>query len=281
TFFYVTENDAKRGNKLFRHVLGTDPAKDPLIYEEKDERFNLYVRRSRSRAFVMLGIYSHTTTEERFLDAKRPAGAFATILPRVPEVEYDAEHRGGSFFVVTNDKGRTKRLIEIPVANPAKGKQVELIPVRPDVMLERIDLFQDFYVVVERTEGLRRLRAIDFRSHKETTFAMPEEDYFVGGSENAGMATRQYRHSYTPMGTPFPTTARDMATGATRVIKVTPVPGYDASRYETRRLFATARDGTKVPVSVAAKKGTPLDGSSPMLLRAYGSYGFPQDAFFL
>src|SRR5262249_13358603 len=149
-FFYTVENDAKRRYRLYRHVLGTDWATDPLIYEEKDERFNLSVWRSRSRAWVMLGIYSHTTTEHRFLDARKPAGAFATILPRVAEVEYAAEDRGGSFYIVTNDKGRTKRLVEVPIANPQKGKWVELIPVRPEVMLQGVDVFQDFYVAFER-----------------------------------------------------------------------------------------------------------------------------------
>src|SRR5262249_2536665 len=182
--------------------LGTDPAKDPLVYEEKDERFNLDVQRSRSMAYVMLEIYSHTTSEDRFLDAKKPTGAFATILPRVDGVEYDATPRGNSFYIVTNDKGRTNRLIEVPIANPAKGKQVELIPVRPEVMLEHADVFQDFYVAVERTEGLRRLRAVDFKTRKETAFSMPEEDYLVGPSENAEMNTHEYRYAYTSMVTP-------------------------------------------------------------------------------
>lgn len=279
TVFYTVENDAKRSWRLYRHQVGTAPGKDPLVYEEPDEHFDLSVSRTRSGTWLVLMADSLTTSEARVLDARTPAGAWRVVLPRKHDVQYALDHRGGSFFLTINDKGRDPRLVEAPVDAPANFLR-ELVPLRAGAVLESAEVFQDFYVVHERVNGLPRLRVVEFPKGRESIVEVPDADFSAWGEGNVEFGAKAYRYVWESMITPTTVMERTVATGETRLLKRQPVPTYDAARYETARAFATAADGTKIPVSLAFKKGTPRDGSAPLYLRAYGSYGSSYDARF-
>jgi len=161
TLFYTVEDPAKRQYRLYRHKLGTDTKNDNLVYEEKDERFDLGAGRTRSRKYILLESGSHTTSEVRYLDAATPSGEWKLIAPREQGIEYDAEHIGDQFYIRTNDKGRNFRLVTAPVSNPGKKNWEEIIPVRDSVMLSGVQGFQDFYVLVERENGLPQLTIVN------------------------------------------------------------------------------------------------------------------------
>ena len=279
TVFYTVENDAKRAWRLYRHALGTPPEKDALVYEEADEHFDVGVSRTRSGTYLVMVADSLTTSESRVLDARTPAGAWRVVLPRKHDVQYAIDHRGGSFFILINDKGRDFRLVEAPVEAPASFTR-ELVPLRPDVVLEQAEVFQDFYVLHERANGLPRIRVVELGRNRESIVEFPDADFVAWGEANVEFGARAYRYAYESLITPTTVMERTIATGETKLLKRQPVPTYDAAKYETARAFATAADGTRIPVSLAFKKGTPRDGSAPLYLRAYGSYGSTYDTHF-
>jgi oligopeptidase B len=280
TLFYTTEDAAKRSYRLYRHVLGAPVERDALVYEEKDERFSLSISRSRSRSVLMLEIDSLTTSEARYLDSRKPLSALRTVLKRKQDVQYSVEHRGDAFVVLTRDTSPQGRLVKVPMANSLQARPIELIPVRPDVALSAVHVFQDFYVVEEREHGLPRLRAVGFQNKKELKFTVPEEDFSLTGEENHEFKTNTFRYQYQSLVTPPTVFSVDMVSGQTQVLHVESVPTYDASKYETKRLFASASDGTQVPLSVVSRKGQVLDGLSPAVLQGYGAYGSSFDSSF-
>ncbi len=280
TLFYTTENSAKRSSRLWRHALGTKVEKDVLVYEEKDERFDVEISRTLDRQLLVLGIASHTTSEERVLDAKTPTGAFRVVLPRKQDVQYDLEHRGHSYFLRINDTGRTFRLVEVPEKDPAKGPWKELIPARPEVMLSGVDVLKDYLVVWERERGLVHARTMPFGNQKPVTFTPPVADYSLSAGANAEFDAKDFQVAWTSMVDPETTESWSLETGAHTVLKVEEVPTYAREQYDTTRLEVTAKDGAKIPVSLAWKKGTPRDGSAPLYLRGYGAYGSTDDVSF-
>ncbi|HUG53776.1 MAG TPA: S9 family peptidase, partial [Vicinamibacteria bacterium] len=275
TLFYTVEDEAKRHYRLYRHRLG-EAAPDELVFEEKDEAFNIGVGRTRSRAYLLLGIGSHTTAEARVLPAHDPGGAWTLIAPRIHEQEYDVDHHGDFFYLRVNDTGRNFRLVRAPVARPGRESWTEVVPHRPDVMLEAADFFQDFYVLLEREKGLSRLRVVDLATGGGQDVAFPEPAYSVFPAANLEFATRKFRYSYESLVTPRSIFDYDVDARASLLLKETPVlGGYDRTQYASERLSAQAPDGTPVPVSLVYRRGTPRDGSAPMLLGGYGSYGYP------
>jgi oligopeptidase B len=276
TIFYTVEEDkTKRQYRLYRHVLGNDAGKDDLIYEEKDERFNVGVGKTRSGKYLMLGIGSHTTSEARFLDAASPTGEWKLIAPRQQDVEYYADDIGNQFYIRTNDKGRTFRLVTAPISTPGKENWKEIIPVRQDVMLNNFEAFQDFYVLSERENGLPQLTVVSLASGEKKRITYPEPVYTAGPQTNREFKTRQFRYSYQSLVTPASVFDYDVEKHTSALLKQTEVPGgYDASRYQSERVWATAKDGVKVPVSVVYRKDLKkADGSNPLYVYAYGSYG--------
>jgi oligopeptidase B len=281
TLFYVTEDGAKRPYKLWRHALGTDASKDELIYEEKDERFQLDVSRTRSDRFLIVSSYSHTTSEVRYLPANQPRGELRLIAAREQDHEYDLEHRDDLFYIRTNDKGRNFRLVTAPTTAPARERWRELIPHRDDVMLDGVDVFRDFYAVRERREGLPAIRLIPFSGGKELAIDTGEPVYSLGPQVNAEYEAKAYRYRMSSFVTPESVFENDLKTGKRTLLKRTEVlGGYDPARYQQERLFATATDGTKVPISVLSRRGQARDGQSPLLLTGYGAYGIPIDIGF-
>ena len=273
TLFYVTEDaQTKRPDKLFRHVLGA--AADALVYEEKDERFNLDVQRTRSKAFLVVESASRVTSEVRVIAAGEPASEPRLIAPREQDHEYSVDHGGGVFYILTNSGGRNFRLVTAPVENPGREHWKEILPHRPSVRLEDVEVFATHYVLYEREDALPHLRIADLASGESHRVSMPEPIYLAALAQNREFDSRTLRFNYQSFVTPSSVFDYDVGTRQRRLLKETEVPGgWDRTRYASERLHATAADGTRVPVSVLYKKGTPRDGTAPALLYAYGSYG--------
>ena len=278
--FYVTEDHAKRAHRLWRHRIGAPV--DDLLYEETDELFRVWVWRSRSRRFVFFSSRSFTSTETRILPAAEPRGTWTILQPREKDHEYEVEDAGDVFYFRTNGDGfRNFRLVKTPIATPGKANWIEVIPHREDVMLEDVDAFRDFLVVHEREDGLLRLRIM---THEDATghhVAFPEPAYDLGNEPNAEFVTSTYRFRYQSMVTPATVYDYDMRARALTVLKQQEVlGGYDARRYRTERIHATAPDGTRIPISLVRPVEAPRDGTGAMVLAGYGAYGFAYPAMF-
>ncbi len=281
TLFYVTEDEqTKRSNKLLRHTLGTDSANDTLVYEEKDEMFDLTLNRTRSKAFIVATSESKTATEVRVIDTSKPASAPLLIAAREKDHEYFVDHRADTFYIRTNSGGRNFRLVTAPVADPQRKQWKELVPHRPDVMLEGISLFQGHLVAYERQDATPQIAIYDFKTRTLERLAQPEPVFNVAPGDNAEFATRALRFRYESLTTPLTYVDYDLQTKARTIVKRTEVPNYDAAAYESKRVMVPARDGTRIPVSLVAKKGAQPDGTHPIYLYAYGSYGLPSSVHF-
>jgi len=280
TLFYTVEDSiTKRSHRLYRHVLGSR-AHD-LLYEEKDERFSVSIGRTLSRAYLVMNIGSLTTSEVRTLPANTPMGAWKTVAPRVADHQYGIEHRGDLLYIETNDKGRNFRLVTAPVADPSPANWKELIPHRADVMLDGVSVFANHLVVYDRRNGLREIEVRDLRTGTAHKLSFPEPVYSAGPSTNAEFDTKILRYAYQSFVTPSSIFDYDMDTRRTTLLKETEVlGGYDRSRYTSERVYALAKDGTRIPISLVHRKDVRRDGSAPMLLGAYGSYGSPSDIGF-
>ena len=280
TIFYTVEDSAKRQYRVYRHTVGTT-GPDDLIYEEKDERFDVDVFKTRSHGYLFIRCASHTTSEARYIPADQPQAAFKVLEPRRQDVKYEADHNGNNFYILVNDTGRNYRLVKTPVATPGKEHWQEVIAHRPDVMLNRVDWFKDFYVLHEREHGLPRLRVVELATGKSRNIEFPEPAYNTMSYMNAEYDTKKFRYVYMSFITPQSVYEYDMATGDSKLLKQKEVPGgYDRNKYKVEQLYATAADGTKVPISVVYAKTTKLDGHEPLYLYAYGSYGISMDINF-
>ncbi len=275
TIFYVAEDAAKRPHRLHRHALGST-GDDPVVYDEKDELFRLSVRRSRDRRYLFVGSRSSTTTEVRALDAGQPEATPRVILPREVGHEYDVEHREGLFYIRTNRGATNFRVVTAPVADPSPSRWTEFLPYRPEVMIADIEPFRGHIVAVEREGGLPNFRIIDPATGASDRVAMPEPAYAAFADRNPEYDTTTFRFRYQSLVTPSSVYDCDLGSRALTLRKRTEVlGGYDPSHYRSEWIHATASDGTKVPISLVYREGTPLDGTAPLLLHAYGSYGSP------
>ena len=281
TFFFVEEDETtKRSHKLHRWTLdGPGPAH---LYEEADEAFDISVGETRSGGLLVLGSYSKDTTEMRLLASDDPGGEFRVLLPRKKGHEYFVDHRGDELFIRTNDRGRNFRLVRAPLADPRPAQWKQVVAHRPLVMLEEVDLFQDFWVLVERDKGLLRLRITDFATGEAHQIAFDEAVYAAHPSVNAEFETRTFRFVYESLVTPRTWFDYDVARRTRKLLKQQPVlGGYDPSQYESEAITAVAKDGTRVPVSLVYRKSLRTPGRpQPLLLYGYGSYGIPMDPTF-
>lgn len=275
TLFYSTENDAKRQNRVFRHVLGSNA--HPLLYEEKDELYDVWVDRSRSGDWLFVVSDSKTTNEVRLIDAGKPAGAAAVMVPRQTDHKYYPEHRGDRFYIMTNDAGINYRVVTAPVAGYARKNWVELVPYRKPVRIESIDLFKNHMVIRLREGGLSQLEIHDLRATegaKAHRVSFPEPAYAVFPSSNAEFDTNVYRYTYQSFITPSSVYDYDLDSRKQTLLKRTEVlGGYDPAKYKVERLFVTASDGAKIPVAMVYRKDLDRSKPNPLLLYAYGSYG--------
>jgi oligopeptidase B len=283
TFFYTVLDDAKRPFKVLRHTLGVK--NDTLVYHETDERFTVELSKTSSRAYIQINIASSLTSEVRYLDAAHPNGEFRVLLPRVQETEYDVTHHGDSFFIRTNDGAKTFRVVQAPVKDPSKAHWKEILPARSQTTVESITAFKDYLVVEERDRGLSQIRIQNFNgdavSQKFHYIDFPEPVYTAGVGANAEYDTRVLRYSYTSLVTPNSVFDYNMETRERELKKQQEVlGGYDPSKYQSERVYATAPDGVKVPISLVYKKGLVRNGKAPMLLYGYGAYGISTDPTF-
>ena len=282
TLYYVTMDETKRANRLWRHVVGAGSA-DELLFEETDELFDIGVAKTLDERFLLVGSESKDASEWRVADADAGGAlpfAMRTVLARRADVEYDVEHRGGRFYVRINDTGRNFRLVTLDAAAPDLAHAEELIAARDDVMLDDVDVFANHLAVTERASGSLQLRIVDLRSGDSHTVAFDEPAYSVHTGGNAEFETTTLRFVYTSMTTPASTYDYDLETRARVLRKRQPVPGYDAALYASERTVAVARDGTAVPISLVYRRDRKVAGPQPLLLYGYGSYGIPIDPAF-
>ena len=273
TLFLTTEDAVtKRSDKLFRHVLGT-AAFDP-VYDEKDELYDIYLGKTRDKRFLVLQIEAKNTSEVRYLRSAEPASAWSVFLPREKKHRYYIDHRDDLFYIRSDKAGPNFSILTAPESNPSPANWKTFVPLRSDVLIEDMDLFRDFAAVVEKSNASDQIRIYNFKTSTWTAIAFPEPVYaaFAGGTPDYNSST--YRYNYQSFVTPPSVFDYDTRTGQSKLLKRQEVLGrYDPSQYTSERLWATARDGTKVPISIVYKKGFTRDGKAPLFLYGYGSYG--------
>jgi oligopeptidase B len=279
TLLYATEDEqTKRQDRVFRLVLGEAAVE---IFEEKDERFNVGVGRTRDRKYLMMECGSHTTSEYRFVDAATPAGEWTLMAERVADQEYFPEHRNGTFYIRVNDTGKNFRVVTAPVATPGREHWVELLPEDKQIPLDDFEVFEKFAVAQEIVQGLDRMRVFRFEgdalSKEFATVEFPEPAYSAGLHVNRIWDAMSFRYGYQSLVTPASVYEYDVATGASTLLKQQEVPGgFDRTLYASERVWATASDGVRVPVSMVYRRDSfAKDGTNPVYVYGYGSYGYP------
>lgn len=282
TLFYTATNPKTLlSEKIKRHTLGTDPKKDVTVYAEKDKSNYIGVGKTRSEKYILIASSATMSSEYLILDADQPEGKFEVFQPRIKDVLYDVDHQGDRFLIVTNMDALNFRLMETPVGQTGVEHWQEVIPNRADVLLEGIDVFKSYLVVTERKNGLLQLRIRNIQTQTEHYVDFGEPAYAAYAGSNPEYDSTRLRYVYTSLTTPSSVYDYDMESRE-KVLKKRQevVGGYDPEAYVTERLYAPARDGVQVPVSIVYKKGTPKRADTPLLLYAYGSYGNSMDAAF-
>jgi oligopeptidase B len=278
TIFYTTEDAVtKRSNQVHRHMVGAANPYD-LIYEEKDEKYEVDINKSRSQAYIFLICASATTSEARYISADQPLAEWKLMEPRKQGVEYYPSHNGEFFYIRANDTGRNFRLVKAPASDPGSRNWQEVVPHRSSVMLEGVEFFRNYYVSQEREDGLPQIRVTVLRDGQSRRVDFPEKAYDTYPHLNREYDTTKFRYGYQSPVTPDSVFEYDMQAGTSKLLKQKEVlGGYDRTRYQVDQIYATAMDGTKVPISVLYLKGTKLDGKGPLYVYGYGSYGISSD----
>jgi oligopeptidase B len=291
TLFYTRQDPVTlRWHRVYRHVVGTDAARDPLVFEETDETYRCGVYKTKSKGYMIIVSRQTLATEYRYLEADQPNGDFCVFLPRERDHEYHVDHRGDHFYIRTNDQARNFRLMKTPVDQTDRGHWTEVIPHRDDVLVEDFELFRDHLVVLERAQGLKQLHILpspapggdaEGPGTGEHLIAFDEPAYTAVPSDNHRLDTPILRYTYTSLTTPPSVYDYNMVTRERTLLKREEVlGGYDPANYRTERLWATAGDGAQVPISIVYRRAMERDGANPLLLYGYGSYGISIDATF-
>ncbi|NEM98124.1 S9 family peptidase [Pontibacter burrus] len=283
TVYYTMKDPALRSFKIFKHTLGTPSSQDKEVYHEADETFSTFVYKTKSDKYIIIGSGSTVANEYRYLDASNPNGAFKVIQPRERGLEYSIDHFGDKFYIVTNKDGATNfKLMQAPVTNPGKANWKDVIPHRPDVLLEGIEIFKDYLALQERKNGLTQIRVTKWNDPKTDYYIdFGEETYAASIGNNPDFDSKELRYEYSSLTTPNSTYDFNMQTKEKELLKRQEVVGgFDPTRYEARRIYATADDGTKIPISLVYRKGLERHGNNPTLLYAYGSYGISMNPSF-
>jgi oligopeptidase B len=279
TLFYTTEDEVtKRHDRFWRKTLGAADA--TLLFEEADPLYDIGAARSNDRAFVFVGSFSRATSEWRYVRADRPGDPPRLVIARSEGHRYSVEHYAGSFYIVTNRGADDFRLVFAPVEAPDEANWTEVVPARDGVHLGGFDVFERHAVLRVRSGGFANLEILDFATGALAPVLLPEQVHAVFPAANPEFHTSAYRFSYSSLVTPNSVYEIDLGTRDRTLLKVTEVPGYDPSLYATELTHATARDGTAVPISLVYRRDTPRDGSAPLFLYGYGSYGISMDPTF-
>ncbi len=279
TLFYTTEDEVtKRHDRFWRRRLGSPEA--TLLYEETDPLYDVGATRSNDRAFVFVASFSRATAEWRYVRASRPDDAPAPIVARSEGHRYSVEHYGDSFYIVTNRGAEDFRVVAAPEADPSEANWTEIVPAREGVYVGGLDVFEKRGVLRVRSGGFSNLEILDLASGGLQPVPLPETVHTVYPQANPEFHTNVYRFSYSSLVTPNAVYEIDLESGAQTLLKATEVPGYDPALYATELVHATARDGTALPISLVYRNGLARDGSRPLLLYGYGSYGISMDPAF-
>lgn len=283
TLFYSRKDDVTlRSDKIYKHKLGSNPADDVLVFHEKDETFDVSVYKSKSKKYILINSNSTLTTEYQLLLSATPDGEFKVFQKRTRELEYSVSHYNDKFYIVTNkDKATNFKLMVTPENATSKENWSDLIPHRKEVLLEDIDIFSKYLVVSERSNGLNQIKIMPWEGE---AYYLPfaSETYTAYTTTNIDFDTEILRYSYQSMATPSSVIDFNMRTKEKTVLKEQEVLGgtFDKNNYIEERVWATATDGTKIPISMVYRKGVEKNGKNPLLLYAYGSYGVTMDAYF-
>jgi oligopeptidase B len=284
TLFYTHKDPVTlRSDKIYKHVLGTPASEDELVYHETDETFNTYVYKSKSRKYIIIGSVSTLTSEYRILSSDDPNGTFKVFSPRERGLEYSIYHYGSDFYILTNKDGATNfKLMKAAEKATASDQWIEYIPHRENVLLEDIEIFKEYLVISERDNGLNKMKITRWDGTEEYYLPFDNETYIAYPYVNLDYDTEMLRYIYNPMTAPYAIIEFNMKTKEKTILKEQEVLGgqFQKENYRSERLWATARDGAKVPISLVYHKDTKLDGSSPLLQYAYGSYGSTIDPYF-
>jgi oligopeptidase B len=279
TIFYAKQHpETLRSQWVYRHEL--DKKKDDLVFEEKDETFSLSLGKSRTRDFLFIVSGSTLSTEWRYLDAKKPQGKFEIFLPRERDHEYAIEDGGDAFYIVTNWKAKNFRLMKAPRHATVKEKWAEVIPHRADVLLEDVDFFKTHFARSERRDGLSRIVVVDRQTGTEHEIKFPDPTYVVSGGRNLEYGADFFRYNYESPNRPDTVFDFDFHQQTSAIRKQRETPNLDPTQYVSERLWAPARDGTKIPVSIVYKKGFQKNGKAPLYQYGYGSYGLTMEPEF-
>lgn len=282
TLFYSTQDPTTlRSYQIRRHTLGENSSSDVLVYEEKDETFSTSVFKTKSKRYVMIGAHQTVSSEFRYVEADQPDGEFKVFLLRAREHEYDVEHYQDSFYIRTNWQAKNFRLMKTPINQTDQPHWEEVIAHREDVFLESFELFRDYLVVEERKQGLTNIRVMPWSGEGNHYLDFGEPTYLAGVGENPDFNTPVLRFGYTSMTTPNSVFDYNMATREKVLLKQEEVlGGFNREKYCAERVWATAKDGAQVPISLVYQKGCSKDGNNPLLLYGYGAYGACMDATF-
>lgn len=275
TIFYMTGDSAKRSDKVWRHWINSDPILDAMVYHEPDVLYNASVSRTRSGGYIVLGSSSFTSAEWYTINATRPEGKPKLIAKRRPNVEYSVDHSGGKFIILTNAGGRRNfAVMQAPIASPGPTNWKPLIPYVDSVFVENVDVFSDFMLVMQRAGGMRQLVIRSVNGGNPRIIPTDEVAYGIFPSNNPQFKTTTIRYQYSSLVTPPTVYEYDVKSKTRTVLKKEEVlGGYDPSKYSVERVYATSRDGVRIPVSLIYKKPFTKDATRPLLLYAYGSYG--------
>jgi oligopeptidase B len=282
TFFYTVRDQAWRSYKTYRHTLGDDVEKDVLMFHEKDDAFFLDLSKSKSMAYVYIYLESMTTSEIHYLNADDPTGDFKVIHSREHDMEYSVAHHDDVFYIVTNaDDAKNFKLMSAPVSNPSRSNWKEVIPHRRPIKLDGIQVFRDFMVLYERKDGFKQMRIKDFSAGEIHTVEFPEPVYTFWGAWDPDYNSQWVRFNYSSFVTPSSVYDYNMRTRE-RILKKQEevLGGYDPTQYASERIYATAKDGTQIPISMVYRKGMVKDGDNPLYLYAYGAYGNSMEPYF-
>ncbi|APD06036.1 oligopeptidase B [Flavobacteriaceae bacterium UJ101] len=283
TVFYTRKDESLRAFQIYKHILGTDSSQDVLVFHEKDETFNVGVHKTKSREFIMISSHNTVSDEYRFIKADEPNTEFTLIQPRERDLEYSVEHYNNHFYIITNKDGATNfKIMKTSIDRPSKENWLDIIPHREDAYIEDIEIYNDYLVVEERSNGLVKFNIKKWDGSEDYYMDFPEETYSAYIGFNPDFNATSLRYGYNSMTTPSSIIEYNLTNKSKKVLKEQEVldPNFNKENYISERIWATAKDGKKVALSIVRRKDTPLGKDTPLLLYAYGSYGHTIDPYF-
>jgi oligopeptidase B len=281
TIFYTAEDSAKRPFRLFKHILGSDASADQLLFEEKNEMYNLGVGRTRSDKYILVQSSASNSDEWQYIPADQPNENPKMIIPRSSGHEYSVDHHSDYFYIRTNKNAETFRLVKAPISDPSEKNWIDVIPYRRDVTVEGMDFFQNYSVIYEREKGLQNIFITELNTGDSHFIEFPDPVYTAYPSVNRVFDTKIFRYSYQSLTTPASIYDYGIERKEAKLLKQQEVVGgYDPTQYKSERVYAKAPDGVEVPISLVYKKGVKLDGTAPLHMTGYGSYGSPSQPTF-